>query len=193
MTGVQTCALPISMQTGTLLDLNGKIFTINGTVTQTGTAVFKGSSTSNLYLNGAAGTVNFDQTSAATRSLSGLVLSGGSATLGTGALNIYGIISLAAGASLNMADQPVTLKSTANGALGTASISDLTGCTMSNANKLTVERYIDNPQRSWHLLSGKGVYGPQTIFNSWQQGGAVVANKGTWIKNGLWTIYSLAT
>ena len=177
----------LAMQTGTLLDLNGKIFTINGTVTQTGTAVFKGSSTSNLYLNGAAGTVNFDQTSAATRSLSGLVLSGGSATLGTGALNIYGIISLAAGASLNMADQPVTLKSTANGALGTASISDLTGCTMSNANKLTVERYIDNPQRSWHLLSGKGVYGPQTIFNSWQQGGAVVANKGTWITSTLFT------
>ena len=43
----------LAMQTGTSLDLNGKIFTINGTVTQTGTAVFKGSPTSNLYLNGA--------------------------------------------------------------------------------------------------------------------------------------------
>ena len=167
------------------VSINGQSLTLNGTIT--GTGQLTGSSASNLTINGVAGTLNFMQTSATTRSLSGLVLSGSSATLGTGALNIYGIISLAAGASLNMADQPVTLKSTANGALGTASISDLTGCTMSNANKLTVERYIDNPQRSWHLLSGKGVYGPQTIFNSWQQGGAVVANKGTWITSTLFT------
>ncbi len=166
------------LNAGTTLNIGNNTLVINGAVTGTGTIT--GSATSNITITDAAGTLNFNQASAATRSLNNITInSGGSAKLGN-AVDVYGTITLT-GASLDCNAQNLTLKSTAT---GTARIANLTGSTLTGATNVTAERYIPNPQRSWHLLSAKAVTGSQTIFNSWQESGAVVANKGTWMTSG---------
>lgn len=118
------------------LYLANKTLTINGPVT--GTGYLSGSSTSALLIGGTAGTINFDQTSAATRSLNNLTLNNGSsATLGN-ALDIYGTVALTS-ASLNLDAKNLTLKSTPT---NTARIANLTGCTLTGATNVTMERFI---------------------------------------------------
>ncbi|MBL7703074.1 MAG: hypothetical protein JNM14_12550 [Ferruginibacter sp.] len=120
--------------TGATVSLNGQTFTVNGAITGNGT--LSGSSTSNLTLGGAAGTVSFTSGS---RSINNLNLGAtASATLGT-ALDIYGTVGFTAGGSLNMNAQAVTLKSNAT---NTARIADLTGSTLTGATNVTMERYI---------------------------------------------------
>ena len=125
----------------------GTSLTINGTVSGSGT--FTGSSTSNLTLGGAAGTLNFTSGS---RALKDLVLGSGSAsaTLGT-ALDIYGNIQLNGG-TLNMASQAVTLKSNSS---STASIDQLNagGTNLTGADNVTMERFI--PQRGGAANGGR--------------------------------------
>ncbi|MBL0146146.1 MAG: hypothetical protein IPP48_10565 [Chitinophagaceae bacterium] len=84
---------PLSILAGKILYLNGNTLTINNSVRYTGT--ISGSSTSNIVIADKAATLNFDQTSSATRSLNTLTLNtGASATIGTGLLEIYGGLSL---------------------------------------------------------------------------------------------------
>lgn len=118
------------------LALANNILTLNGPVTGTGS--LSGSSTSALVIGGTAGTINFNQTSAATRSLNNLTLnSGASATLGN-ALDIYGTVALTS-ASLNLNAQNLTLKSTPT---NTARIANLTGSTLTGGTNVTMERFI---------------------------------------------------
>ncbi len=84
---------PLTINGTNKLVLNGFTLTINNAVRSTGT--FTGSPTSSIVVKDQAATLNFDQTSAATRSLNTLSLGiGTSATIGTGLLEIYGGLNL---------------------------------------------------------------------------------------------------
>jgi autotransporter-associated beta strand protein len=151
----------VVLASGETFSIGANTFTINGAVSGSGTLT--GGSTSNLTIGGTAGTLNFTNGS---RSLNNLSLgASGSATLGT-ALDINGTVGFTAGGSLNMNAQAVTLKSTAT---ATASVSDLTGSTLSGATNVTVERYIP-AKRAWRALTSP-VNTTTSINANWQEGG----------------------
>jgi len=162
-------ASSLNLNSGSTFDIAGNTLTLNGAVT--GTGVLKGSSTSNMVIGAAAGTLNFDQTSAATRSLKNLTFnSGSSATLGN-ALDVYGDILLTT-STLNLATKNLTLKSTSS---YTARIGNLTGSTLSNATNVTVERFIKDAGgatggRRYRLL-GPTVNTSGSIKANWMEGG----------------------
>jgi hypothetical protein len=92
---------PLSILTGKILYLNNNTLTINNSVRYTG--LISGSPTSNIIVADQAATLNFDQTSPATRSLFTLTLNPkASATIGTGLLEIYGGLSLPTSTSLDV-------------------------------------------------------------------------------------------
>ena len=171
------------IKTGTpfFVDINGKTFTINGTITGTGTLT--GSSTSNLVLNGTTGTVNFTQTSDATRSLNNLTLgASGTATIGND-LIMYGNVQVnnTAANAMNFNGQSITLKSNVN---NTATIDKLNtaGSNLTGATNVTVERWIPlrltggtgsgnaNNGRAYRVLTSTVSSGTATINASWQEG-----------------------
>ena len=168
------------MNTGTTLGIGSNTLIIAGPVSGAGTLI--GSVNSNITITDSANTLNFNQTSAATRSLNNLTISSGSsAILGT-ALDIYGTLDVSI-AKLDLAGKNLTLRSTAT---GTARIADLTGSSLSNATNVTVERYIsDVGHRAWRLLS-VAVTGSQTIKQAWQENGVLSANLGTNITSPLY-------
>lgn len=155
------------------LAIGANTLTLNGSVVNTSGSL-KGSSTSNLTVGGAAGTLNFTSGSQALNNLS--LGASGVASLGS-ALDIYGVLGFTAGSSLNMNTQAVTLKSTAT---ATARVSDLTGSTLSNATNVTVERYIPFGKRAFRFLT-PSVTTTSSIYNNWQIGGATTAGRGTHI------------
>ncbi len=171
--GNATVANTITLTTGEL-SINGNALTANGAFSY-GTGTITGSSTSNLTLGGAAGTLNFTQTSEATRSLKALNMGGSSsATLGD-SLAVYDAINFTAGGNLNLNAQNLTLKSNVT---NTARISDLTGSTLSGATNVTVERWI--PQRGGIPLGGRAyrllaptVQTSTTIRQNWMENGLV--------------------
>jgi len=118
------------------LFLANRTLTINGPVTGTGN--LSGSSTSALVIGGTAGNINFDQTSAVTRSLNDLTLNNGSSAILGNALDIYGTVALTS-ASLNLNAKNLTLKSNTT---NTARIADLTGSTLTGGTNVTMERFI---------------------------------------------------
>lgn len=116
--------------------LANNILTLNGPVTGTGSLT--GSSTSALVIGGTAGTINFNQTSTATRSLNNLTLNSGSSAILGNALDIYGTVALTS-ASLNLNAKNLTLKSNS---ANTARIADLTGSSLTGGTNVTMERFI---------------------------------------------------
>lgn len=171
-----------STLTSGILSIGSNTLTLNGAVSGSGTitgTASGGLSTSNLVIGGAAlnQTLNFTQTTAATRSLNNLTLnSGSSATLGN-ALDIYGTITLSS-ATLNLNTTNLTLKSNSN---GTARIANLTGSTLSGATNVTMERYIKlrapgtgdgaaNNGRAYRLLAPT-VNTTTSISTNWMEGG----------------------
>ena len=166
------------------LYINNKTLTLSGPVT--GTGKLRGSLLSNLNILGPVGTLNFDQADSASRSLKDLTLSGAAtaATLGN-ALQLYGQLEVQ-GCTFHLNDQSLVLKSTGNGFSGTARVGNLSGSTVDGATNVTVERFIDNPKRSWHLLSARAVTGTQTIKQAWQEnGGPIIAGQGTLVTSNL--------
>ncbi|MBK8608403.1 MAG: hypothetical protein IPL84_00155 [Chitinophagaceae bacterium] len=126
----------LMLNAGTTLYIGANNLTMEGAITGTGT--LSGSASSNLTVNNAAGTINMNQTSAATRSLYDLTLNtGASAGLGN-AMDIYGTLELN-NASLDLNAKNLTLKSNS---AGTARIADLTNSTLSGATNVTMERWI---------------------------------------------------
>jgi hypothetical protein len=92
---------PLSIMPGKLVYLNGNTLTINNSVRYTG--VISGTSTSNIIVADQATTLNFDQTSAATRSVNTITLNPkSSATIGTGLLEIYGGLNVPTSSTLNV-------------------------------------------------------------------------------------------
>ncbi len=163
------------LNAGTKLNIGANTLTINDAITGTGTLV--GSASSNIVIVNAAGTINMDQTSAATRSLNNLTLNlGASAKLGN-AMDVFGTITLNS-ASLDLNGVNLTLKSNA---AGTARIADLTNCTLTGATNVTMERYIKlrtpgtgdgtgNNGRAYRLLA-PGVNTTGSIRTNWMEGG----------------------
>ena len=169
----------LTLTAGSLLSIGSFTLTLNGAIS--GTGLLSGSLTSNLTISGAAGTINFDQTSNITRSLNNLTLTAGSnSTLGT-AVDLYGVLT-ATTSTFNMNGQNFTVKSVST---GTAHIANLTGSTISGATNVTVERYIPaNTNRAWRLLSIPTTT-TNTINTAWQNGQAPgvtgPVGLGTWI------------
>lgn len=187
------------MNAGTKISLGTGTLTINGPIT--GSATIIGSLTGNIVINGMSGshsfanmnvgTLNFDQTSASTRSVNSFTVNtGASLKLGT-AMEVYGDITLNS-ASMDFNGQNVILKSTAT---GTARIADLTGSSITNATNVTIERYIPaNASRAWRLLSVPTT--GQTIKQAWQEnqvagattpagyGMQITSNSASWAANG---------
>ena len=182
------------ISSGSKLNIGNNTLIINGAIT--GTGVITGSASSSITINDAAGTLNFDQASASTRSLNNLTInSGGSATLGT-AVDVFGTISLSS-ATLNLNAKNLTLKSNSS---GTARIADLTGSIVSGATNVTMERYIklrspgtgdgaNNYGRAYRLLAPT-VNSTGSVKTNWMEGGMntaigtnvnPVANYGTQI------------
>ncbi len=171
----------LNLQGATTLNLNGKALTIAGTITGA-TGNLKGSSTSDLTLGGAAGTISF---TSGFRELRNLTLSAGaSASLGTAlditSANFGGSVLVGAGATLTT-NNNLTLKSSVN---GTASVGNSSGLITGN---VTVERYIPaGAFRAWRLLSVP-VQGSQTFKAAWQEGNTLptvgTAGLGTLLTN----------
>ena len=163
----------------------GNTLSVNGPIT--GTGKLKGSSNSSMTIDGATGTLNFDQTDSTTRSLRDLTFNNGSATLGN-AMQVYRLLGLT-NSTFHVNGQNLVLKSTGNGLSNTARVGNLTGSTLDGATNVTAERYIASPQRAWHLLSAIAVTGSQTIKQAWQEnGGAIIAGQGTLITSNLYTV-----
>ena len=92
---------PITIVGTSSINLNGNTLTLNNAVKGTGTIT--GSATSNIVVADQAGTLNFTQTSLATRSLNTLTINPkASATIGTGLLDIFGGLNIPTGASLTV-------------------------------------------------------------------------------------------
>ena len=139
----------------------------------TGSGTITGSSASNIVITGTGSSLNFTQTSAATRSLNNLTFnSGSSATLGN-ALDVYGTIALTS-ASLNVNTQNLTLKSNAS---ATARIADLTGSSITNATNVTMERYI--PLRGNSATGGRAY---RLLAPTVNTSGSIQAN---WMETGV--------
>jgi hypothetical protein len=156
------------LNAGTRLTIGANTLTINDAISGTGTIT--GSASSNIIVINALGTINMDQSSAATRSLNNLTLSrGASAKLGN-AMDVYGTITLNS-ASLNLNAQNLTLKSNA---AGTARIADLTNCTLTGATNVTMERWIKlrtgGTGRAYRLLAPT-VNTSGSIQANWMEGG----------------------
>lgn len=181
MLGNHTVNNNLALTNGSLL-LNNNILTLNGPVTGTGN--LSGSSTSALVIGGTAGTINFNQATAATRSLNNLTLNSGSSALLGNALDIYGTVALTS-ASLNLNEKNLTLKSNTT---NTARIADLTGSTLTGGTNVTMERFIKlrtpgtgpgaaNYGRAYRLLcptvNTTGHPTKPTIRDNWMEGGLV--------------------
>jgi len=146
----------------TSLDLNGRNLKVDGAFTNTGVLI--GSATSQLEINGTAGTVYFAADSASHVLKTLTVNSAGSVTLGD-SLNIVAganFGSVISDGSLN-ANGFLTLKSDIN---GTARVDQSFGTITGN---VTIERYIP-PRRSWRFMTVPFSSSDQTLHDAWQEG-----------------------
>lgn len=169
----------ITMEPGTVTDINGKTFTLNGGVVNSG--VFKGSPTSKLVLRSATGTFSFSQATTDAASLQQLTVeNGGSATLGA-ALHIYNLVNVTGNGTLNLAGRNLVLKSTPT---LTSRVGSLAAGTITNATNVTVERNIGEVagRRAWRLmtapLSGST---NNSVFTTWQNSKVYTPGVGTHI------------
>ena|GEM_PF-951585 len=172
----------VNIQGASTLTIGNHILTINGAISGTGT--FTGSSTSELIIGGAVGTLNFTQTNASTRSIKNITFnSGATATLGD-VLDVYGDIEFTPSTSnnFNVNGKNLTLKSTA---AYTARIGNLTGTTLGGATNVTVERFFNlrttggagtgSTGRAYRLIASTvnttGHATKPTMKDNWMEGG----------------------
>jgi hypothetical protein len=153
------------LASGDALTIGSNTLTLIGAVSGSGTLT--GSSTSNLTVLGAAGTLNFTGGFGVLKDL--VLNTSTSATLGT-ALDITagsspGSVTVGSGATLTTGGN-LTMKSDNN---GTSWVGNSAGTISGN---VTVERYIPaDADRAWRLLSIP-TQTTQTIHQSWQEGWA---------------------
>ena len=92
---------PLTISGTSVINLNGNTLILNNEIRGTGTIT--GSSTSNIVVADQAGTLNFTQTTLATRSLNTLTVNAkASATIGVGLLDIFGGLIIPSDASLTV-------------------------------------------------------------------------------------------
>ncbi|MBL0356867.1 MAG: S8 family peptidase [Chitinophagaceae bacterium] len=163
------------IQAGATVNLNGYLFTINGTVSGTGT--LSGSPVSSLEINatntlrfatGANSLRNFTVNSAAVSLANQLTIAAGLSAGNEGNLLVTGTGILNTGGNLTIESNQF---GTASIAQGSASGNYING-------DVTVERYIDgSPKRAWRMLAAP-TYG-QTIKQSWQENQSAGIDPGT--------------
>jgi len=180
--GSRTVPGNLTLTSGAVVIGGGNTLTLNGAISGSGTLT--GSSSSNLTLGGAAGTVNFTQTSDATRSIRNITFnSGATATLGN-VLDVYGDIEFTPSSSnsFNLDGKHLTLKSNPT---YTARIGNLTGSTLGGATNVTVERFFNlrttggvgtgNTGRAYRLIAPTvnttGHPTKPTMKDNWMEGG----------------------
>jgi hypothetical protein len=151
----------LSLQTG-FLALNGNTLTLGGAISGSGT--LRGSALSGVTITGAVGTLSFDQaTDGTTNALSTLLVSTGSATLGS-KLHLYTALDVAGG-TLDLAARNLVLKSNAS---QTAYVAEIKGTLVGETN-VTVERYSPIwSTRRWRLMTSPLMN--TSINNAWQEG-----------------------
>lgn len=139
--------------TGQNLAINGKTLTLAGTIS--GTGKLNGSATSNLVITGTgnAGTLNFANTDASTKTLNALTLnrtSSGSVTIGTDSLFIKGVLTLTNG-TLNTSGKLVLLSTSTS----TARVAPIVPANAAVSGALIVQRFIPGGanKRKWRFLS----------------------------------------
>ena len=160
----------LDLSASTVFDINGKTLTVAGVLS--GTGKFKGSSTSNLVINGSGNiaNINFDQTSTASRTLKNLTINRASttATLGN-SVEVIGDVILSNGTLASSGN----LKLVSN-ASGTARIHEITGTGAITGNVI-VERYIPVSARRYRFMSSNV---SSTILEDWR-GEIFVTGAGT--------------
>ena len=146
------------------VSLNGHTLTVNGEVSGAGNLV--SSATSSLVIGGNAGNISFSSSN----NLKNLTING-TATLGN-ALNLFGVLSVPAGGTLNTSGN-LFLKSNLT---ATAVVSAVGGTINGN---VTIERYIPQGYTAYRDL-GVCVSGAGSIDNTW---GQVLNNYPTYTYN----------
>ena len=144
------------------LNLNGHNLKVDGAFTNTGVLI--GGATSQLEINGTAGTVYFATDSASHLLKTLTVNSAGSVTLGDSVNIIAGsnFGTVTSDGSLN-ANGFLTLKSDIN---GTARVDQSSGTITGN---VTIERYVP-PIRAWRFMNVPYSSSDQTLHDAWQEG-----------------------
>jgi trimeric autotransporter adhesin len=171
----------------TTLSINGQTLTINGTITGAGT--FVGSNTSSLNIQGAAGTINFDQTTDANRgtllgtnALNNLTIgTSGDVVIGN-KVNLFGALDFGSGnGTLSAGDGLLVFRNTSS---STSRLAAVTG-TPTITGAVVVENYINNQNRGWRLLTspltsaGSGGTVTPSVQSNWQSVMGYGGNYGT--------------
>lgn len=160
----------LQIEAGASLAIGTNLLTINGAVSGTGTIT--GSETSDLLVNGHAGTLRFTPGGKNNYLKNFTISNGASATLGT-ELNITGgsapdsegTLTVTGTGILNTGDN-LTIKSNE---FGTASIAQGNAAGGYIVGAATVERFIPrNASKGWRLLASNTI--GQTINQAWQEG-----------------------
>jgi hypothetical protein len=147
------------------LDLSGNLLSINArTITLGATGFIKGSTTSSLSIAGISatsisGSLNMDQTSAATKALADLTLnrSGASLTLGN-SIEIWGAITPSVGTIVTGGNLTLKQTQTVKGRIGEISTGGFSG-------NVKAETFLLGGSTGWALLGSGGISG-QTM-NNW--------------------------
>jgi len=150
----------------------------------TGSGTLNGSATSNLTIDGTAGTIGFTTGGATLKNLT--LSTGASATLGTdltitagASASSFGTVTIANSAALTIAaNKLLTLQSNANGTARIGASEGTLNAGGSNGQVLA-ERYIPSKE-AWRFLASP-VNTSGTIYDNWQEGGGSPAGYGTYI------------
>lgn len=103
---------------------------------------------------------------------------------GTATLTVNPTVTLTITGTANFGNRPVTLRSTAGNNAGAIGVIGNNGANLTNATAVTVERFIP-AGRKWRGLSSalSSASAGNSIFNSWQNNGAVIAGQGLLLWN----------
>ena len=176
LTGI-TVSKSLTLQTGTVLDLNGQDYTNFGGITGPGN--LKGSVLSNLTINApsVASTLIFDQTmDGTTNALNNFTVNGAGASVTLSNKNaVYGTLTPVAG-TLTLNDILVLRSNSTT----TAMVGQVTGAiTYGASGKVQVERYYPS-YRAWRLVTAP-LSGTGSVFSTWQNSGIYAAGIGTYV------------
>lgn len=171
MNGNTSVAAILLLNAGTL-NLNGKALTLNGTFSATGTGTLVGSTTSTLFINGtgALGTLRFDNSTRANKTVDSLIINrttSGTVTLNNAAtadtLLVKDLLTLTNGVVTTNARLLLLSDATSTARVGTVGSGSLSG-------NIHVERFVPggSGKRKWRLMSfpvndGNGVLTLQAI------------------------------
>lgn len=148
------------------IDLNDNHFTVNGTITGTGT--IKGSNASSLIING-KGTFYPDNSVVGTTNVFANVTINTTDTVYLGNhAQITGFLNPQSGV-LALGNNHITLRSTS--IANTGQVGVVTGSILYNGSgRFIAERFLNNARRGYRNVSSGGIYSDGSIYDNWQEG-----------------------